>query len=568
MVPDGSGPSVPASPMARIVLTTTTDAAGAEALDRPRDDVVGERRVGPGAYEAEHGPFRSYRRTLTTAPAPGEHDGDRASGDRVEVREEIDFHLAIPVWGVLFVGLVKRALADRPDPGAEARRTPWWSPPDRLDARQATVLGLLCVMTLVSGYLGTVLTQTITYAADEFGADRTAQGAVLAGVRVGVLLALVVVALADRRGRRIVLLVAAAAGCVLTVAGAAAPAMAWLAATQTGARAMATALGLLITIVAVEEMPRSSRAYAVSVMAMTAALGAGIAVWLLPLADLGAAAWRVLYVVPLLGLPVVVWVGRRLPETHRFAAAHERPPERAHRSRVALLAVSAFLTTLFLAPASQFQNEFLRDERGFSGLEISLFTIFTNTPGGLGILVGGHLADVRGRRIVGAVGLAGGVAFTVVMFLTAGPTLWVASLLAALIGAATVPALGVYGPELFPTTARGRTNGVIATVGVVGSGLGLVLAGLLSDQLGSLGPALALLAVGPAVLCVVVLTLYPETAHLELEEINPEDEPAMEADPVLHPDAAGSPDDAGGAGADQADQADRSGRSEPPAAPR
>src|SRR5690606_10048201 len=131
--------------------------------------------------------------------------------------------------------------------------------------RQATVLGLLCILSLIAGYLGTLLTQTITYASSEFEASDTAQGVTLAVVRVGVILSLVVVALADKRGRRQMLLVSAALGCVLTATGALAPGLAALGASQTLARGMSTALAVLIGIVAVEEMPGSSRAYAVSV---------------------------------------------------------------------------------------------------------------------------------------------------------------------------------------------------------------------------------------------------------------------------------------------------------------
>src|SRR5918997_1331009 len=71
-----------------------------------------------------------------------------------------------------------------------------------LDPRASAVLGLLAVLSLIGGYLGTLLTQTITYAADGFGVhgDRE-QGQALAAVRVGILLALVLVTLADRRGR-------------------------------------------------------------------------------------------------------------------------------------------------------------------------------------------------------------------------------------------------------------------------------------------------------------------------------------------------------------------------------
>ena len=80
--------------------------------------------------------------------------------------------------------------------------------------------------------------------------------------------------LADRRGRRQLLIFSAVAGCLATVLGAFAPNLWWLGATQTVARGFATALALLVAVVAVEEMPKGSRAYAISVLAMAAALGA------------------------------------------------------------------------------------------------------------------------------------------------------------------------------------------------------------------------------------------------------------------------------------------------------
>ena len=88
-----------------------------------------------------------------------------------------------------------------------------------------------------------------------------------------------------------------------------------------------------------------------------------------------------------------------------------------------------------------------------------------------------------------------------------------------------VPALGVYGPELFPTAARGAANGVINLASVVGSAIGLVLAGVLSDRFGGLGPAMAVLSIGGVAVVLLVLFLYPETASLELEDLNPHDAP-------------------------------------------
>ena len=111
------------------------------------------------------------------------------------------------------------------------------------------------------------------------------------------------------------------------------------------------------------------------------------------------------------------------------------------------------------------------------------------------------------------------------MYLATGWPLWGFSVVGAIVGAAAIPALGVYGPELFPTTTRGRTNGIISLVGVLGSSLGLLAVGILADEFGEFGPALALVAIGPALVALLILLAYPETAHKELEELNPEDAP-------------------------------------------
>jgi MFS family permease len=243
----------------------------------------------------------------------------------------------------------------------------------------------------------------------------------------------------------------------------------------------------------------------------------------LPLADVAPWGWRLLYALPLLALPLCRGIARRLPESRRFQAKHRNVPMRGHGGRLTLLASTAFLLALFATPASQLQNEFLRDERGYSAIGITLFTILTNTPGSIGVVVGGRLADVRGRRGVAAVALTGAVGFAVLQFLTSGATMWLFSLVGAIVAGATIPALTVYGPELFPTSLRGRASGIIRLLAVVGAVVGLLAAGRLVDRLGGLGQALAVLSIGPAIVVVLILTRYPETAHRELEDINPED---------------------------------------------
>jgi MFS family permease len=189
-----------------------------------------------------------------------------------------------------------------------------------------------------------------------------------------------------------------------------------------------------------------------------------------------------------------------------------------------MLAIGAFLWSLFLAPAAQFLNEFLRTERGFSGILIAVFVLATNTPGGIGIVVGGKLADKHGRRIIGAIGIAGGVLFTVISYLSWGWPLWLASVAAAVIGAIAIPALAVYGPELFPTSQRGTANGGLQVVAVAGSSLGLLIVGWLADRVGGIGQAMAIVAIAPALLVLVVMFWFPETARRELEDLNPADQ--------------------------------------------
>ena len=369
--------------MSKVETTHLVPAGDVERLLRPRQGLVVEQADGDRHFVLASGPFREYERWVRVAD-------DGATGGDVVVTETIAYRLALPVWGFLFAPAVRRALRR-----GDADRRSWWMPPDHLDARAATVLSLLCAFSVLGGYLGTLLSQTNTFFKEEFGSTDGQIGSMLAIVRVGAVLALAVVAVADRRGRRWVLLASAVTGCIVTATGAAAPTLALLGLSQTLARAFATALILVISIMAVEEMPAGSRAFAISLLTASAALGAGLCVMMLAIAGLGTAAWRVLFALPLLAVPVVIHLGRRLPETRRFtrtAAPHTswwRLPAGIDRGRLALLAASGLAFSLFAVPASAFLNEYLRTERHFATTTIIVFQLATNTPGGLGIVIGG-----------------------------------------------------------------------------------------------------------------------------------------------------------------------------------
>ncbi len=493
-----------------------------DAVLAPREVTVKETVAAEGSFVLADVMVGGYRRTVTVEAGPD------ARG-RFRVRQRVEFAPGADagMWDYL-VGPLLAAHLGRIGPDA---KVPFWFPPDVVDDRAVNALARIATLSLIVGYTGTLLTQTVTYAAEQFGANKGAQGIALATVRLDVLVAFPLAFLADRRGRRFVAMHGVVAACVLSALGALAPNLAGLTAAQVLSRGVTSACIVTLGVMLAEEMPAGARAWAASLAAMAGFVGSGLCVMALPLADVSPGSWRVIYLLPLLFAPLARRIGRGLEETRRYVVhVEQREPVattwtilRGHRGRFLLIGGSATLFALFATPASQFQNEFLRNDRGFNGAQIAAFLTLTSIPGAIGIFVGGRLAE-RGRRAVGATATLVGVGMTVLQYHAFGAMLYVWSTLGSIVGAAAIPALAVYGAELFPTEARGAANGGIGFAARVGSVIGLVVVGQLADRIG-LTNALTYLAIGPAVLTILILVAYPETAHRELEDLNPEDAP-------------------------------------------
>ena len=91
-----------------------------------------------------------------------------------------------------------------------------------------------------------------------------------------------------------------------------------------------------------------------------------------------------------------------------------------NRRRLLLLAAVAFIGNIFIAPASFFQNRYLTDVQGFSGGMIGVFSIAVGTPAGIGLIVGGRIADTSGRRRLIAVALPVSTVAIVGAFMVSG----------------------------------------------------------------------------------------------------------------------------------------------------
>lgn len=404
-----------------------------------------------------------------------------------------------------------------------------------LTARQKKVLVLLALASLPAAFTNTVFTQTVAYASDEFHISAQGQGFAAAIVRWGVIIALPCAALADRIGRRRMIVVTLWIAPLVTALGALSPNFVFLVTTQAIGRPLGLALNIFIVVFATEEMSQDNRAFALSVLAIAAGFGAGTAVGAIPLAGISSTSWRFIYAIGVIWVIVAIVISRHLPETQRFESLHERtldltlrddPAVHAHivPKRLILQIAVAILVNIFIAAASVFQIRYLKDVRGYSASFVSLFTMTTTGPAFIGLLIGGRIADRRGRKTIAVITIPIGAALIAMSFSVHGAAMWLTALIGSISFALAYPAMSVFRSELFPTAHRNIASAFITAASLVGGSIGLIGCGTLINRGFSYGIVMAGLALGPIAVSILVFILYPETAHRELEELNPEDE--------------------------------------------
>jgi MFS family permease len=467
--------------------------------------------------------------------------GPDTIGTSLKLRAEIAFRL--PYFGWLFRPLVARAIrrtlvhvgdviearaTGRPEPATPKR--PFWAPRDAIDSRRASSIATICAVLLVAGYCGGLFTNTLDFVADTFEASDADLGVVLAFTRIGVLVGLVGATLADRRGRRKILLWSLVGVCVSSAVSALAPNLVMFGAAQVLVRGFVQLAGIVGFVAVTEEAPEGSRAFLLAIAGMASGAGFALGAGLLPLADKAGGAWRLMFLIAGLGLFLVPGISRRLPETDRYTAIAGRVGASRARElidpqyggRFFISAAIGFLLGFFGSPSLQFTNRYLSDVRGYSGIGIfALRGVTQGIPALLGIILGGKLAESRGRRVIASrATLALGV-FSVVFFLTGGAALWISMLVATVAGAMSGPALTAFNTELFPTEVRGRASAILLAISVLGAVAGLLLVGYLADPLGDVGKAVAITCIAPIIVAVVLIPRLPEARGRQLDEISP-----------------------------------------------
>jgi MFS family permease len=398
---------------------------------------------------------------------------------------------------------------------------------------QATHLASAAAAIAVVSFASALVGQLSGPISHTFHASDTTLSNALAVTRVGALIAFVGIALADRGGRRRSILIGVVGSAFVCGISAFSPNFVFLMGAQVLQRAFLIVTATVASVAVVEEAPEGARAYATSMLALAGGFGYSFSVITLPFADLGRQAWRIPFGLGALTILVAPAIGRRLAETTRYATLARTNVtrgrvrdihERGYGRRFVLLAAVALLLNVFNAPSSQLTNKYLIDVHHFSNSGIAVFrAVTTGIPGLAGLVLGGRLAEVRGRRPIAALALAAATAAQMVFFLSGGILLWFMSGMSIIAASAGGIAIGTLGVELFPTETRSTSNGLLGVVGVIGSAVGFVITGALAHPQGQIGRAIALCGIGALAAALVLVPLLPESHAHELDDVSPTD---------------------------------------------
>lgn len=366
--------------------------------------------------------------------------------------------------------------------------------------------------------------------AEQAGLSGTVLGLGLAAIRLASLASLPLAGLADRRGRRPVVLALSAVGLSVTAVAALSPGYWWFVAGFALARPFLSAANAVSQVAAAEHTAADQRVRAMALVTGGYALGGGLVVVIRGLSGdaLGFRGVFALALVPLVLLPVLArWLTE--PDRYRLQAVgpavHPRLPVlEALRgdwgARLVLMMAIAFAAAFVTGPANSFFFVYTENVLGQSPA-VSAVVVLAALPTGLaGLVLGRWSADTAGRRVTGGLSLAGIAGAAALTYSGSAPAAVAGYLAAVLAGAAFAPALGAMAAELFPTAVRASVAGWLVAVGVVGAVAGLLAFGAVADALVGFAPA-AVVVAAPALAATLVFTRLPETRGLELEESAP-----------------------------------------------
>lgn len=383
-----------------------------------------------------------------------------------------------------------------------------------LTRRHAQLLVLVGTATLFEGYDRFITTLALPHIGRDLGAGESALGYGLAVIRIGALVSIFLGGLADRYGRRRLLLLSIVAYTFGTAATGLSTGLTDFALFQSLTAIFAATELTLAQVVIAEEFPAGARGFGQGLLSAFGAVGCGMAAVLFPMLADTELGWRAMYFVGIVPLVTVAYFRRNLPETQLWSGAARSVEARPFRALLRAegrrqLAVLTFVTAAaaaLAAPTFSFAAYRATNTFGWTAAHVSVMILVAGGIGFAGNFVSGRLADRLGRRWIGLVGLGGSALGAVAFYQT--NWLFGAFALMTFADASVVIALNSFGTELFPTHLRATAKVWITNTAALGSLIGLAAVG----AFGAAGhdTTIAALALGVGALAPTVL-LLPET---------------------------------------------------------
>ncbi|MFN8543949.1 MAG: MFS transporter [Candidatus Binatia bacterium] len=392
-----------------------------------------------------------------------------------------------------------------------------------MDGASRRLLVLLALATVFEGYGRALVPVVLPYLGDDLAAGASGLSYAQAAITAGQLGVLVLGPLADRFGRRRLLLAALTLHALFGAATGTATTLGALIGWQVAARVFQEALLFTVAVIAAEEMPASRRGIAHGVLGAVNAMGAGLPAFLLVFLRWMPGGWRALCVPSLLPLLLLPLLRGSLPESRRWRAQRDAtghlPP--GYRGRLGAAIALLFLGAAHDTAGFAFSTWLPVARHGWSPEATSGLIVVAGAIGMPGWWIGGRLADGLGRRATAVTFLAGLTVAELVFFLGGEHALWPGFAGMVFFQGGKVTVLRAWATELFPTHVRGTTMSWLTAASTAGGIAGLAGAGALAARVGGMAPALALVAMSGLAAAGIAWWALPETSGLELEVAAP-----------------------------------------------